>query len=186
MLIGLAGAAGAGKDTVAEHLVNRHGFVRMALADPLYEMLSHLTGLPAGHLMRRDVKEAPLGWLGVSPRRMLQTLGTEWGRGLIDDDIWIKHLLRRIDASGSPVAVSDVRFDNEAAAIRGRGGIIVEVVRPEPLSGVSSEARNHSSESGISSAFVDVVIVNGGTVNDLHAAVDQEFRWLQSDTIEVR
>ena len=79
MLVGLCGAAGAGKNTVADFLTDSDGctFMQLAFADPLYECVSTITGLPVARLKDRDVKEAVLPWLGKSPRQLLQTLGTE-------------------------------------------------------------------------------------------------------------
>lgn len=194
MLIGLTGAAGAGKDTVASHLFKAHGCLKLGLADPLYQMISAMTGLPVEKMADRKVKEADIAWIGTSPRRLLQTLGTEWGRGTLGDDIWIKNLFRRIDAYSHAMGrwsdkasfvVTDVRFANEAKAIHDRGGHIVEIVRPTPLAGVPDEARQHSSEAGIPDELIDVQIVNDTDVAGLLARVDKAIEWLLSDTMAV-
>ena len=193
MLIGLAGAAGCGKTTVAEHLRDRHKFFEMALADPLYDMVAALTGLPKDHLKSRSVKEETIEWAGRSPRQLLQLLGTEFGRAILGDDIWIKSLFRRIDATQAamtaywkkPVechfAVADVRFDNEAQAIRERGGVVWRIVRPwqEKIGG------DHSSEAGISAGLCNDTIVNDADVKALTRAVDAALQSLRSDTIKV-
>lgn len=194
MIIGLTGAAGAGKDTVARHLFTRYGYMKLALADPLYAMISAMTGLTVEKMADRKVKEADIAWIGTSPRRLLQTLGTEWGRGTLGDDIWIKNLFRRIDNYSKAMrdwnnklgfVVTDVRFANEAQAIRERGGHIVEIVRPTPLAGVPDEARQHSSEAGIPDELIDVQIVNDTDVAGLLARVDKAIEWLLSDTMAV-
>jgi|LakMenEpi03Aug12_release.lakeMendotaPanAssembly.Ray.scaffolds.fasta_scaffold406373_3 hypothetical protein len=192
MLIGLTGAAGAGKDTVASHLFKAHGCLKLALADPLYAMVAAMTGLPVEKMGDRKVKEADIAWIGTSPRRLLQTLGTEWGRGTLGDDIWIKNLFRRIDAYSHAMGrwsdkasfvVTDVRFANEAQAIRERGGHIIEIVRPTPLSGVPDEARRHSSEAGVPNELIDVSIVNDTDVAGLLERVDKALDWLLNDTM---
>ena len=185
MIIGLAGAAGAGKDTVAMHLSRERQFIAMALADPLYDMISAMTGIEPERLADRSVKEKTIGWLGASPRRLLQTIGTEWGRGTLGDDVWVKHLFRRIAQIGEHenFVITDVRFANEAQAVRERGGHIVEIVRPMPLAGVPEEARQHSSEAGIPDELVDVTIVNDTDVAGLLARVDKAIEWLLSDTM---
>lgn len=188
MLIGLTGAAGAGKDTVAAHLFKAHGCLKLALADPLYQMISAMTGLPVEKMADRKVKEADIAWVGTSPRRLLQTLGTEWGRGTLGDDIWIKNLFRRIDAYSAAIGrasfvVTDVRFANEAQAIRERGGHILEIVRPTPLSGVPDEARRHSSEAGVPNELIDVSIVNDTDLSGLLERVDKALDWLLNDTM---
>lgn len=192
MIIGLTGAAGAGKDTVAGHLFHRYGYMKLALADPLYGMISAMTGLTVDQIADRKIKEADIAWIGTSPRRLLQTLGTEWGRGTLGDDIWIKNLFRRIDAYSAAMGrwsdkasfvVTDVRFANEAKAIRSRGGRIIEVVRPTPLAGVPDEARRHSSEAGVPDELVDVTIVNDTDVAGLLRSVDKALEWLLTDTM---
>lgn len=193
MIIGLCGAAGCGKSTVAGHLRSSHKFIDMALADPLYDMVSAMLGQPKEWLKDRANKEQAIDWVGMSPRRVLQLLGTEFGRGVLGDDIWIRHLMRRIDATTRAMnsywsrevdisfAVSDVRFDNEASAIKSRGGAIWKVVRP----GQPAIPGNHSSEGGVSDSLVDIVITNDGTVRSLEAAVDEALHCLQTGTMKV-
>lgn len=193
MIIGLCGAAGCGKSTVAAHLRERHKFFDFALADPLYGMVSAMLGEPKEWLQDRGNKEVPVDWVGKSPRQLLQLLGTEFGRGLLGEEVWIRHLLRRIDATTHamcdywkrPVdchfAVSDVRFDNEAAAIRERGGFVWRVVRP----GQRTIAATHASEGGISPEHIILTIVNDGDIDALTAAVDEALGRLQTARMEV-
>ena len=170
MIIGLCGAAGAGKDTVAARLAAAHGFEAFAFADPLYKMISEMTGLPVEHLRDREVKERVLPAVGMSPRKLLQSLGTEWGRSMVSDDIWIKLALQR--AAGSLNAtISDVRFDNEAEAVRRAGGRIWRVVRPG-VSCLDASTARHSSEQGISPDLIDLVLLNDAGIETLDARVD--------------
>lgn len=170
MLIGLTGAAGAGKDTVASMIDGAHV---TAFAQPLYECLSTITGIPVARLRDREVKEATIPWLGRSPRQMLQTLGTEWGRNTVCEDIWVRSLLERVAprlTAGETVVITDVRFDNEAAAVVDAGGEVWRVVRPgwRCLSGDSAA---HPSEAGVSDYLVAMTLVNDGTVDDLRLAI---------------
>lgn len=96
----------------------------------------------------------------LSPRIMLQALGTEWGRDAIGEDVWMNYLLRSAKAllhengntkvlvydplrgvtdpaplRGAPlvrgVVVSDIRFENEFKRIRDEGGTVIRVIRPD-------------------------------------------------------
>ena len=90
-LIRLMAAAGAGKDTAAICITTSlQEFRQDYFALPLYEALAAILGTTVSHLQKREVKDKPWPTLGVTPRRMLQTLGTDWGRDLIDMDIWLK------------------------------------------------------------------------------------------------
>jgi hypothetical protein len=172
MLIGLCGAAGSGKDTVASILSETAQFYRVAFADPLYEMISIVTGLLTEDLEDREMKEAEIDWIGKSPRQLLQTLGTEWGRNMVSETIWIDIATRRIDrllADGRNVAVTDVRFDNEAAAIKAAGGEVWQVVRGEGC--VRGVSMRHASEAGIAPTLVDRVIGNWSTIEKLRQTV---------------
>ena len=117
-----------------------------------------------------DEKEEPIEWLGgVTPRHILQTLGTEFGRKHIHPDVWVMLGMRRakLHLKTSPLVVfSDVRFDNEAEAIIEAGGKVYEVFRPG-----NSGVAHHSSEEGISRELVTAVINNYGPLDELEASV---------------
>ena len=171
MLIGLCGAAGAGKDTVAGLLEDARGprIQRIAFADPLYKAVAAITGLTVEKLQDRVVKEAVIPWLGKSPRHLLQTLGTEWGRGMVRQDIWVCIALERARAvldRGDSVVITDVRFDNEAQAILEAGGEVWKVIRPG-WKCLADDAEKHASEAGVDDRFVSRIVVNDGTVDAL-------------------
>lgn len=166
-IIGLAGPAGCGKNLVASMVPDA---VVIQLADPIYAALSAMLGIPDTVLRQRATKERPIDWLGKSPRQMLQTLGTDWGRTLVAEDIWLRIARRRIEelaASGvSTVVIADVRFDNEARMVQEMGGEVWGVDRG-PTAGVSP----HVSEAGLSPGMVDRVIDNTGTPDQTRANV---------------
>lgn len=162
-IIGIAGRAGAGKNTVAEMIPNSSVF---GFADPLYEGLAAMLGVPEEMLRSRRNKETPLVWLGKSPRELMQTLGTEWGRGMVAQDIWLRLAKRRIETYGGTIVFSDVRFDNEAEWIRNQGGEVWLVERDQETH------HTHSSEAGISPHLIDRVIDNRGTLEQTRMLVE--------------
>jgi hypothetical protein len=167
-IIGLTGPAGSGKDTVAFFL---NGFQRCALADPIRMGLSAIFELPPNTWNDRETKEKVIPFIGRSPRQLMQTLGTEWGRRHVSPDIWLDLMLRRWEEIKlQPVArmvVTDVRFDNEAAAIINVGGTVWRVVRPD-VAAVSA----HPSEAGVSTAHIKGTIVNNGSLAELREQCD--------------
>jgi len=180
MLIGMCGAAGSGKDTIADIL----GFDRVAFADPLYEMVAIVTGLTPAEMRDRETKEREIGWLGQSPRQLLQTLGTEWGRDTISQTIWVDTAMRRVrdllDA-GRSVVVTDVRFANEAAAIKAAGGVIWQVVRGQ--GSIKGLAARHASEAGVDPLLIDRVLGNWSTIERLRQTVESAIEGQQKATI---
>lgn len=167
-LIGLCGGAGAGKNTVADLLLE-HGYANFGFADPVYAAVAAAIGVPEDRLRERATKEQPIEWLGKSPRELLQTLGTEWGRNTIRDDIWIQAAMRKARLI-SKVCITDVRFDNEAEAIRREGGIVWRITRPSAF--LHGHAAAHSSEAGIRDEFVNETVANDGTISELKARVE--------------
>jgi hypothetical protein len=185
VIIGLCGAAGAGKNSVAERLCLEHQFVPLAFADPLYAAVSAITGLTVEQLQDRSLKENALGFIGCSPRRLLQTLGTDWGRNMIHPEIWVMATMRKIEEHTEfNFCITDVRFANEAAAVKARGGVVWRVIRPG-FSTLAGSTASHESERGIPDEYVDGEIVNSGSLLQLSAAVDCAIRGLQNATIEV-
>lgn len=162
ILIGLAGKAGAGKDTVADTLVQHAGFTRIAFAAPLKAMLRAGLGLTTEQLEDRILKEAPLDWLdGRTPRQLMQTLGTEWGRTHAHPDLWLRIARRQIEQTAGPIVITDVRFDNEARLVRDLGGLVWHITRE----GAGTAA--HASEAGITASAADWWIANDGSIEDL-------------------
>jgi len=148
-LLGLAGNKGVGKSTYAERLIAQVDLgIISSFAEPIRDMLETLIG--KRHL--RDKKEETVPWLGVTGRRCLQTLGTEWGRDIIDKDIWVKVAEREIFLLGHEVTIifDDLRFENEAEMIKRRGGEVWRLTRE----GVSNDI-SHCSEHGIPDELVD-------------------------------
>lgn len=176
MLIGLAGRAGSGKDTVAEMVASAVGLMGeraqvTGFAEPLYEAVSAITGIPVHQLHDRRFKEEIIPWLGKSPRQLLQTLGTEWGRNTIHPDLWVRVTMEKVRAApGTTFLITDVRFDNEARAIRGAGGRVFRVIRPGHEC-LAAGAAQHESEAGVNDGLIDGVIVNDGTLEQLRQCV---------------
>lgn len=144
-IVAFTGLAGAGKSTAAMHLVKRRGWQRVRFAGPLKDMMAALGLTPAE--IDGSAKEMPCDLLGgKTPRWAMQTIGTEWGRNLIADDLWIRAwqaAIARVPA-GVPVVVDDCRFPNEAAAIVAAGGIIVRIERPGAGTASVHESEQHA------------------------------------------
>jgi hypothetical protein len=164
-IIGLAGRKQVGKSTAAEALEGLD-FELCSFAYTLKLMARILMGncglseKQKQHAERH--KEDILPLIGVSYRYLLQTLGTDWGREKINENLWI--LAAAHDASvWNQVVFDDVRFECEAAWIREQGGLIVHIERP---SLAADDA--HASEAGIVYGLGDVLVVNDGSEDHLY------------------
>lgn len=162
------GSKQSGKDTCAEYLQN-FDYEILKAATPIKLMLTALfkycgfTDELIYEYLEGSLKEEPIECLGgKTPRELMQSLGTEWGRDLVDPDIWINLLCNRISLTEKSV-ISDVRFPNEVAKLRDQGGVLVQIYRPS-----ISNNDSHSSENLLTSHHFDDVIVNDGTLDELY------------------
>jgi hypothetical protein len=135
MLIGMVGFAGSGKGTVSDILVGQ-GFKKMAFADPVKDAVSAIFGwnrslLEGDTKESRDFRETYDPFWDATPRKMLQLMGTEAGRNVFRDDIWIRSMEARM-SQYKDVVIADVRFSNEIQFIKSKGGFIVCVARQFP------------------------------------------------------
>jgi hypothetical protein len=165
MLIGITGKARSGKDTIAKHLATKHGFSHYWLSKPMKDALAVMLGWTSEHLYG-DLKEVVDNTYGVSPRYALQTIGTEWGRELINQDLWLILAEQQIRRNPNLV-ISDIRFDNEAQLIRRMGGIVLKITRVD-----ADEVQDHQSEAGVSDHFIDMSVTNDGSIKELQDIID--------------
>lgn len=172
-IIGLTGRAGSGKDT-ARAILQEHGFVGLAFADPIRDMIAMLfasNGINSSWMHERHLKEQVIPDLGVSYRHMAQTLGTEWGRSL-QPDFWLRIAGAYMDSTQAATfdnllfVISDVRFANEAAWVRARGGVVWRIERP----GIAP-VRAHASEAEIDQIEPDLTLHNTGSIDDLRKLI---------------
>lgn len=163
MIIGIHGPLDSGKDTVANiiQLLSPRKFNRYAFAKPLKEALKVMLGFSDHQLEDRVLKEQVDKFWGFSPRKAMQLLGTEFGRQMLREDIWIKRAEFEVslnEAVGKDTVITDVRFENEAQWLRGRDDAILIVIEAPGL--VRDAKYNHASENGISRAITDINLVN--------------------------
>ncbi len=162
LIIGLAGKARVGKDTVADILQKLTGFDRYSFATPMKEMIKVGLGL--------DDKDTQAQAYDRSYRHIAQTLGTEWGRNLICKDIWIRIAERRI--AGKCVIISDIRTEDEAEFVR-KYGILIHVLRNVSIKdSIPYKEATHISEAGIEDKIEDLCLPNNCSLDALRESCE--------------
>jgi len=159
MIIGIGYRAHSGKDTVGRILVQEFGFHRVGFADALKDVCSIICfGAVFAHVRHGDFKEG-ITPLGMTGGQLLQKVGVALREAV--PGIWIEsaHLLPRLITYGN-IVVTDVRFEDEAKAIKDLGGILIEVRRYVPQD-------DHISETEGAKIKWDHVIENNGSLVDL-------------------
>jgi hypothetical protein len=91
---------------------------------------------------------------------------------MIHPEIWVMATMQRADVAAGDICITDVRFPNEAEAIKARGGLVWRVVRP-CVGVLSGEAAAHESERGIPDKYIDREILNNACLLSLAGLVDE-------------
>jgi hypothetical protein len=191
-LIGLCGFIGSGKNTVANILERKGGYKQLSFASSLKDAVAAVFGwerrlLEGDTVESRVFREKVDKWwsprLGgfVTPRSVLQQVGTELFRDRLNKDIWIYSLERKLSQAEGDIVVTDCRFPNEIQTIQSMGGVIVHVSRgqlPEWFEKyrqgdvLQVDTILHPSEySWAKNARFDFHIENDGTLEDLEKKV---------------
>lgn len=143
-IIGICGFIGSGKDTVADYLVNFHGYRRESFANSLKDAVSQVfcwdRELLEGRTKEsREWRETADEWwsnrlgMQITPRWVLQVWGTEVCRKGFHNDIWVASLENRLRQTKDDVVITDCRFPNEIKALKAVGGHVIRIKRgPEP------------------------------------------------------
>lgn len=177
----LSGHAGAGKDTVADYMCARYGFMKLSFAAPIYYMLAKMLNVSVSelHEMKRNGEKVP--GTHVTVRHALQTLGTEWGRAHIDTNLWVKMAIRKIQLLAPErwyndlpqrFVMTDCRFTNEYTTFQMSelSSKLVSIAR-DRAEGIQME---HKSERDISklSFYAEMHLDNNGDKFQLFENVD--------------
>ena len=177
MIIGISGKKYSGKDTIADHIVKKFGFVKISFGDTLKKALKVIFNFNDEQLYGNK-KEVVDNYWKVSPREMMQYVGTDLFRNKmkadypnICDNIWILSVQKQIEllnaAGKSNIVISDVRFENEYNMIRSAEGKIIHVVRNNI---VNSDV--HESENSINDTFEFDYTVRNNTLEELYSNID--------------
>ena len=181
-ILGLVGYARSGKDSVASILIEEYGFERVSFADPIRNAVYTLNPYVTEAGLRIQPLIDILGWDAVKVqyqevRRLLQVFGTEVAREQWSDSFWVDLGFSKMQPDGKYV-ITDVRFPNEAEAVRNRGGILWRIHRP----GVGP-VNNHASDNHISQINVDLEVSNGTTLENLKEVVQLSYRVTEGLTV---
>lgn len=192
MIVGLTGKVGSGKDTAGHVLVKYRGFTRVSFAEPLRQCVLALDPIierrlaydPLGEMeyLRLSWFVTQLGWdeskKKPEVRRLLQRMGTEAGRNILGQSIWVDLALRQMQDTTRHYVVTDCRFVNEAAALRSVGAVLWRVDRPG--AGLVGAAGAHPSEVELELIQPDLRLINDSSLEALEglilAHVDQALR----------
>lgn len=176
MLIGIHGVSGAGKDTLCDMITEVYPDTeRRPEAEPVKEAAATFLGVDRAliEVAKNDprITIAVLSPNGrpikeVTMREFLRLIGHE-GRRIFGEDIWLNLNFGRLQRNfhwNRLIVVTDVRYDNEAEAIRSYGGFNVHILRP------GIERPNHGSEAGIRKDLIDYTINNDRGLDELRMA----------------
>lgn len=164
-ILGICGRKQSGKDAtydLIKEILQPNKVIRIAFADCLKEEVAKACGVTVEYIEKHKEIFRP----------MLQWWGTEFRRNLHSDTYWITKWVKKVIALDETkiymVVVPDVRFINEANAIKEAGGQVIKIERPLPNLTVRDY---HPSENDLicSDWKFDDLIINNGTLADLQS-----------------
>lgn len=177
-LIGLVGAAGSGKDTVAD-LLKEYNWEKFAFAKALKDMCIEYLGLSYDDAYTQEGKMKFNEFWGMTNREILQKVGTDAFRNGFHHDTWVKIAelkIQKLLNEGKKVIVTDCRFDNEAELIEKLGGIVMKVERKNYENNLSSSEKTHASEKGVDNKYIARTILNDRNIDMLKREAYEKLR----------
>jgi len=172
MIIGLIGKKRVGKTTFSDYLVDKYQFKTIAFADPIKESAKIIFNLTEEQV-NGDLKEIIDKRWDLTPRQILQKLGTEGCRNIFGQDIWIKRLKMELSKEeNNNIIVSDIRFPNEAEAVKEMGGKLIKIIKSD----LPINKDSHISEQLIDKIESDMLIKNDFSMEEYYEHIDTLIR----------
>lgn len=181
MILGISGKIETGKDTLAKMIIDSRAAMNenwkiKKFGGKLKQIVAILIGCTVDDLESHDFKNKKLGkdWdrmtsvvdphsflfskvlSGYTVRDVLQIVGTEAMRDNLHKDVWVNALASDF-RPGDNWIITDVRFENEAMAIKRWGGMLVRIDRPSLM------PNDHISETALDDfKSFDLIVNNDG------------------------
>lgn len=185
-ILAVYGKRFSGKTTIAEYLVQHYGFQEFSFASYLKQACCVMFGFSSEQVTDPILKETVDPYWGVTPRAVLQTVGTDLFRDRLPQllpqlhSIWVRRLVQDVQQHhrnhpDQPVVISDLRFPDEYKTMRDLGAYLVKVSRPAPAFDIHV-ASGHTSETALDNIFIytpDRLLMNDSTKQNLYAQVDR-------------
>jgi len=140
MIIGLMGPKGSGKDTIADVLVSRHGFIKVAFADTLRRIASILYDIPEEEFTQRHLKDKCHPNLPPFMTRRDIVIQLSSVIKSIDPLVFTSSMSRKLDNSANWV-ISDVRLPHEVEYLERLSANLLYVYRTSAESNLEDEKR---------------------------------------------
>ena len=172
MIVGISGKARAGKSLIGSYLVEKYNFEQIAFADTLKKACKEIFGLTEEQV-NGGKKEVIDSYWDMTPRAILQKVGTDCLRDNFDKNIWINAAHRKILSNPEKSYVlTDCRFMNETLAVKSWGGILLRIERPQ--AGAKGTMSQHPSETEMESfkQWDHIIDNKGQSVEELFKKVD--------------
>ena len=156
--------------------MEQYGFEKISFAGPLRRGVSELFGIDPEVLNDPALKEKRIKDWGMSPRELMQWLGTDILRNEIRDDFFI-HSAKIGMIHKRRVVFSDTRFDNEAKFIQEMNGEVWKI-EGRMSKYIDRSSSGHSTEIGVDPMYIDDTINNSGDLDKTMEQVDNLVRSL--------
>lgn len=191
-IVGIVASKYSGKDTIADYLIANKEFTKYSFADPIKYGAMAMFGFTKEQMWGTDKDKETIDprW-GISPRKMLQLMGTELfqydihkylneGEFPVGREVWVYRFKLWVEelknsetdkifgSTQRNIVIADCRFPHEAKVIKEMGGEIWRIKRPSLIS-----TDTHGSEIELEEIIPDNIIINDGSLEDLYRKIDE-------------
>ena len=188
MIIALTGKKGCGKDTMANYMCEKYGFVNYGFADPIKEISKIIFGFSEEQL-NGHLKEAEDSFWGLVPRNFFQKFGTDIAqfefpkyfpeifRGKDERAMWVRvfefwYAKKLKENPKLKVVISDLRFIHEYEYLKKMDAYFIRIKRDIK----ENQFGKHISETELDKLELNCEMENNGTLEELYAKVDDLIR----------